>query len=168
MWSFLSMYFCVHLFKMPYRFYDIKRELFINLPWLIVPLVHSVRSWAIIRGVYIAKVMLPLHAYYYFVRMNVYTGLLCSVYFIYFKSVSSLNIDQNLGNCHFCQIFLSLLAYLLVLVIDNIQSVIHSNLTLHSGKNTSSNYYEIPDCCQPFISKYLPGGSTNLMTVCKC
>ena len=53
----------------------------INLPYLIISQVLSANPWAIISVGCISKVMYLLYIHYYFIRMNVYTGVLCSVYF---------------------------------------------------------------------------------------
>ena len=61
-----------------------------NFLWLIGSLVLSIRSWAIIRGVYIVKVMWPSHVHYYFVNIeNLLFILVCCRFIFKFGSINS-------------------------------------------------------------------------------
>ena len=66
----------------------------INFPQLIVSLVLSARSYDIISGLYIIKVMWPLLVYYYFVSVeHLLFILVCCIYTI--KNVSQQNKHCN-------------------------------------------------------------------------
>ena len=83
----LSTHFCSYPFESPHRFYGLQQEL-INLPWLIGSLIFSARSWTIIKSVYIAKVMWPLHVHYYFVSVGHLLFILVCCGNIYFLTGS--------------------------------------------------------------------------------
>ena len=74
----LSTHFCIYPFELLHWFYGIPPGQ-VNETGTIV---LSARSWTIIRGVYIAKVMGPLHGHYYFV--SVYHLYWCVVVAFYF------------------------------------------------------------------------------------
>ena len=83
-----STHFCIHPFEWVNRFYGIRQELVYKS--LITKCFQSTfcRSWAIIRCMYIAKIMWNFHVHYYFVNVIDLLFILACCCRVYFETSS--------------------------------------------------------------------------------